>query len=411
MTRANLPSSDLFDETDAPILEALGDAYQSVPPAVLRQTIDRAVNARMDAPRPAAGRRVPLPHVRRLPLSLALAAAMLVSGLAGYLHLSAPTPVSAQPVLRRAAAVQLPPSSALHLVYRVTVTVAGGGGGKGSGAHSGSADTWIESDAAGKPIASAQTLTLDVKNIVSRYIQANGETYAYDPELRGDNTIAISPESRIDPGWLVPNHMFDGTTVAQYLNRPDQQQGVRRLPDTTLDGHAVDVVQVDGGPNRPALRTTLYFDAKTYVLRGFDATATDASYPIPSWQARLASETTMPASSAPTTTFTLGAPDDARVALPAPDFASFGTAFEATCRSTLTLKEAIGSGRTPLDACRQTNPGVTETQLVDALVAPMRRDLETALAAGQLSATQEATALQDLQTQMQTLVTSVRSGT
>ncbi|MBV9280447.1 MAG: hypothetical protein JOZ41_10235 [Chloroflexi bacterium] len=410
MTRDSTPSSSLFDQTYEPILEALDRAYASVPPVALREAMDRAVYARLTAPRPAARRRVRLPVPGRRPLTIGAALLLVLSGLAGYLHLSSPTPVSAQPVLRRAAAVQLPPGSALHLVYRVTVTVAGQSGEKGSGLHPGTADVWIESDAAGHPVLSAQTLTLAVKNIVSRYIQANGETYAYNPELRGDNVIAISSESRLDPSWLVPNHMFDGTTVARYLNQPSQQQGVQRLPDQTLDGHAVDVVQVDGGPDRPALRTTFYFDAHTYVLRGFDATAIDSSYPIPTWQVRLASDTTMPAASVPPHTFTLNAPPDARVELPAPDFAGFATAFEITCDNrALNIKAAIGSGQTPLAVCRQTNPGVTEAQLVEALAAPLRHDLEAALAAGQISAAQEATALQDLQDQMVSLVTTSRS--
>ena len=410
MTRDSNYASDLLEEAGEPILEALGRAYSSVPSPALREAMDQAVYARMALPHPASIRRFHLPTPGRRPLSVGAALLLVLGGLAGYLRLTSPTPVSAQPVLRRAAAIHLPPNSALHLVYRVTVTFAGQSGDKGAGPHSGTADVWIESDAAGNPVLSAQTLTLDVKNIFTRYIQTGGETYSHDPEGRNDNTIAISPETRHDPSWLVPNHMFDGATVARYLNAPSQQQGVQLLPEQTLDGHAVDVVQVDGGPDRPALRTTLYFDARTYLLRGFDAAGIDSSYPIPTWQARLRNETAMPASSVPPQTFTLNAPATARVDLPAPDFAGFGTAFEATCHSTLNLKAAMGSGQTPLAACRQTNPGVTETQLVEALVAPTRHDLEAALAAGQISATQEATALHDLQIQVAAIVTTSRSG-
>jgi hypothetical protein len=405
MTRDSNQSTELLDPSDEPIIEALTRAYTSSPPSSLREAMDQAVDARMSIPRRAPRRRLLLavPGRRLLP---AFAALLLVAGgLVEYLHVSSPTPVSAQPVLRRAAAVHLPPNSALHLVYRVTVTTAGD-----AGPHPGTADVWIRSDAAGHPVASVQTLTLDVKNIVTRYVQAGGETYSYDPELHDDNTIAIGPETPTDPSWLVPNHLFDGAAVAQHLNSPGQQEGVQRLADQTLVGHAVDVVQVDGDPNRPALRTTLYFDARSYLLRGFDASAIDSSYPIPTWQARLAISTTMPASSAPPHTFTLNAPATARVDLPAPDFAGFGTAFAATCHGTLNLKAALGSGSTPLAACRQTNPGVTEAQLVEALVAPTRHDFEAALAAGQISPAQEATALQDLRTEVTTLVTTKRSG-
>jgi hypothetical protein len=410
MTRDKTYSSELLPEAGEPIVEALGRAYTSVPPPDLREAMDQAVSARMAIPHQASIRWFHLPTPGRRPLSVGAALLLVLGGLAGYLHLMSPTPASAQRVLRRAAAIHLAPNSALHVVYRVTVTFAGQSGDKAAGLHSGTADAWIESDAAGNPVVSAQTLTIDVKNIFSRYIQAGGETYSYDPELRDDNTIAMGSETLLDPAWLVPNHMFDGATVARYLNAPSQQQGVQLLPEQTLDGHTVDVVQVDGGPDRPALRTTLYFDARTYLLRGFDASGIDSSYPIPTWQVRLASETTMPSSSVPPHTFTLNAPPGARVDLPAPDFAGFGTAFEATCHSTLNLKAAIGSGQTPLAACRQTNPGVTETQLVEALVAPMRHDLEAALAAGQLSTAQESTALRDLQIQISALVTTARSG-
>jgi hypothetical protein len=364
----------------------------------------------MSVPRTASGRRFHLPVPRRRPLSVGAALLLVLGGLVGYLHLTSPTPVSAQPVLRRAAAVQLPPNSALHLVYRVTVTFAGQSGDNGAGPHSGTADVWIESDAAGHPILSAQTLTLAVKNIFTRYIQAGGETYSYDPELRRDNSIAISPETPFDPSWLVPNHLFDGATVARYLNAPSQQQGVQRLPDQTLDGHAVDVVQVDGGPDRPALRTTLYFDAHTYLLRGFDATAIDSSYPLPDWHARLTNDVTIRASAVPPHTFTLNAPSDAQIDLPGPDSSAMAAAFQATCHTTLNFKAAIGSGRTPLDLCRDTNPDVTQAQLVDALVAPTRHDFDRAVADGQISQGQEDGALMTLRTEIIGFVTTARAG-
>jgi hypothetical protein len=394
--------SGLVDPGAESVLDALDRAYATVPPAQLSEAMDEALHARMVRPRPAPRRRFRIPGSGRLLLPALAAILLAAGGLVEYLHVSAPTPVSAQPVLRRAASVQLPPNSALHLVYSVTVTIPDQ---SGNGSHSGTEDTWIESDAAGRPIASVQTLSLSVKNIFTRYVQAGGETYAYDPELRGDNTIAIGPETRADPSWLVPNHMFDGATVARYLNAPDQQQGVQRLPDQTLDGHAVDVVQVDGGANRPALRTTLYFDAHSYVLRGFDASSIDGSYPIPNWQVRLVSSTQMPASSVPAHTFTLNAPADASIQLPAPDFAGFAAAFQATCHSALNLKAAVGSGQVPFAACRQTNPGVTEAQLVAALAAPVQRDLDAARAAGQISSAQEANAMHALQIALTALVT------
>jgi hypothetical protein len=293
-----------------------------------------------------------------------------------------------------------------HLTYAVTVTFPGQDSSKATGAHTGTAEVWIESDGSGTPTVSSQTLTLAVKNIYSRYIQENGETFSYDPELRNDNTILLGSEARIGASWLVPNHMFDGATVARYLNQPSQQQGVRLLPQQTLDGRLVDVVQVDGGPNLPALRTTFYFDAHTYLLRGFDATATDSSYPIPEWRARLASSVSMPSSSTPADAFRLNAPPSATVQLPPPDAVSFLTAFESTCKSSINFKQALASGRTPLAVCRESNPGVTQEVLVNALVAPFRQDLNRAVAEQQISPQQAEKGLQDAQAQMTQLVTT-----
>jgi hypothetical protein len=401
MTRDTERLSGLLEPANEPALEALDRAYTTFPPPSLREAMDQAVHARMSRPRPVPQRHFRLPSLGRLLLPALAALLLATGGLVEFLSAGSPAPVSAQSVLRRAAAVRLPPNSASHLVYRVSVTV--------EGPHSGIEDTWIESDAAGNPIATVQTLTLSVKNIFTRYVQTDGETYAYNPELRNDNTIAMRPEALADPSWLVPNHMFDGATVARYLNAPDQQQEVQRLPDQTLDGHAVDVVQVDGGANRPALRTTLYFDAYSYVLRGFDTTSIDSSYPIPTWQVRLTSSSTTPAAAVPAHTFTLNAPADASIQLPAPDFAGFTAVFQTTCHTTLSLKQAVGAGSTPLVACRQTNPSVTEAQLVTALAVPVQRDLDAARAAGQISSAQETNGIHDLQLELTTLVTTSRS--
>jgi hypothetical protein len=344
--------------------------------------------------------------IGRVFLSLGAALLLFFGGLASYSHIGTPTPVSAQAVLRHAAIIRMPANEAEHLTYAVTVTFPGQDSGKATGAHTGTAEVWIESNGSGTPTISSQTLTLAVKNIYSRYIQENGDTYSYDPELRNDNTILLGSDARIDPGWLVPNHMFDGATVAQYLNQPSQQQGVQLLPQQTLDGHLVDVVQVGGGPNRPALRSIFYFDAHSYLLRGFDATAVDSSYPIPEWRVRLTSSASMSASSAPANAFRLSAPASATVQIPPPDAAGFLTAFESTCKSSINFKQALGSGRTPLAVCRESDPGVTQAELVDALVAPFRQDLNRAVAVQQISPLQAQQGLQDIQARMTQLVTT-----
>ena len=114
----------------------------------------------------------------------------------------------------------------------------------------------------------------------------------------------------------------------------------------------------------------------------------------------------MPASSAPADVFKLNAPS-ARVELPAiVYFTSFDEAFQSACHTSLTFKQAIVSGRTPLAICQETNPSVTEGELVDALASAVDNDLPIALNAGQITSAQESAALQDLKTQIGAMVTS-----
>jgi len=400
MTRDDNRSTDLTAKKDEAILAELDRLYSAHVPPHLRDGVDRTVFSRMAAPTPARNRRLRVPSLSRVPVALVTGLAVVLGGLASISRLSAPTMASAQSVLHRAAAVRMSPNEAMHLTYAVTVSVPGQGTEKAL--LGGMADVWIESDGNGRPVRSSQMLTLAVKNLSSRYIQEGGETYSYNPELRGDNTIAIAPEARSDPSWLVPNHLFDGASVAAYLNG-EAGSGTRLLPQQTLDGHTVDAVRVDGGPNRPALRTTFYFDAQTYLLRGFDAVGIDPSYPMPSWRARLTGEVSLPASAEPAGIFKLNAPT-ARVELPAP--VSFDGTFRGVCHTSLNFKQAVVSGRTPLAVCGATNPSMTQAELVDALVNAVGSDLPIAMNAGQITPAQESEALQALRTQITAMVTS-----
>jgi hypothetical protein len=355
--------------------------------------------------------------VTRLRLvSLVAALLLALSGVVGYLRVQTPTPASAQTmrVLHRAvAALRLAPNQAAHATYRITVSVGAVAADSGkAGGLTGVADVWIQADANGAPTLSAQTLTMDKAGMNSRYIQTGQRVYAYNPEMRGDNTIVLGPDARIHPSWLVPANVFDGASVTQELSTFATQspQRVQLLPQQTLDGHTVDVIEVDGWTDRPAQRTTFYFDAQSYLLRGFDAVSRDPSYPTPSWQARLNRYTTMPATAVPPHTFTLNAPATARVVLPDlahPDaFKTLQTAFAATCHSSANIKQVLGSGQSLLAACRVTAPGVTQADLVAALAAPDK----AALAAGQITPAQETAGLAALHAQLTTLVTAPMPG-
>jgi hypothetical protein len=199
--------------------------------------------------------------------------------------------------------------------------------------------------------------------------------------------------------------VLDGAGIAQSLGALQQRspQRVQLLPEQTLDGVRVDVLQVDGWTDRPAQRTTFYFDAQSYLLRGFDAVSNDPSYPTAAWQARLSSYATAPAVSVPAQTFTLNAPATARIYVRFPDLSVFAPA----CHSSANVKDILKTGQQSLlAACQATAPAVTRANLVDAFLAPTRRALDAAAAAGQITAAQEAGGLAQQQAWLNTFVTS-----
>ncbi len=423
---------DLWPEQDPAAARAAADlerAYATAPTPHLAESIDRAVYARMmdqEAPTAAGGMSKSAPKVRRAVPRLRLAslvAAVLVtaSGVAGYLRLSSPTPAAAdtQRILRRAAAaLRLAPNEAAHVIYSVFVDSTGLGAdnkdnNKAAGGLVGLADVWVQTDASGATALSAQTLTTSKSSMASRFVQVGSQVYAYNPEMRVDDTIWINPEARIHPSWLIPRDLFNGASVAEQLNALAAQspQQVHLLPQQTLDGHTVDVIQVDGWANRPAERTTFYVDAQDYTLRGFDAVSRDPSYPMPSWQVRIDSYAAMPAASVPPHTFTLNAPATAQVArLDLADPVTVSTleaAYAAACHTaSVNLKLLLGSGQTPLASCQATAPGTTQAALVAALAAPSKAAMDAAVAAGQLTPQQEANSLPALQAQLTALVTA-----
>jgi hypothetical protein len=385
------------EQDDPATARAIADlhcAYAATPPAHLSGAMDRAVGAAMAVPRDTHS---PVPHRRRVALRLiSLGAALLLAlgGAGGYLHFSSSTPVSAQTVLRHAAAA-LAPGQVSHLTYTVTVS------GDHKGAGTGTAEVWIQANASGSPDLSAQTLTMSNNGAapVGRYVQVGDQVYAYDAS---HDAILLAQEARENPSWVLPNNIFNGAGIAQYLSAlaPQSPQRIQLLPQQTLDGHLVDVVRVDGWTDRPAQRTILYFDAESYLLRGFDASSLDPSYPTPSWQVRLSAAATMAATAVPSGTFTLNAPATARVYPPQPDLAAFG----AVCHSGANVKGLLKSGQSLLAACRATAPGVTASILVAALAAPAKATLDAAAAAGVITPAQEAGSLVWLNAQITSMV-------
>jgi hypothetical protein len=172
------------------------------------------------------------------------------------------------------------------------------------------------------------------------------------------------------------------------------------------------VIEVDGWTNRPAQRTVFYFDAQSYVLRGFDASSLDPSYAMPAWQVRLTGYSIMPAASVPAATFTLNAPATAQVHLPdfgdAAVFTTFTTAYATACHggADLNLKVLMRAGQSLLAACQAAVPGTTQDALVAALAAPEQATLDAAVASGQISAVQETNSLATLRAWLTTWLTT-----
>jgi hypothetical protein len=358
-------------------------------------------------------------------VSLATVLVLIFSGVATNLRVHSPSPVSAQTIIHRAvAALQLDPGQVAHSTYSVTVTDTGLVGKTQDGTPSGkdaqavgsiaaTADVWVQSATSGAPASSAQTLSIGKDGMDSRIVQIGQHVYAYNPEMRGDNVILIDA-GRGQPAWLLPTDVLDGASAAQELSvlATKSPQQVRLLQPETLDGHQVDVIEVDGWNNRPAQRTLFYFDSTSYVLRGFDASSDDPSYPTPSWQARLTGYSVVPAVSVPAGAFSLGSPASAQVKLN--DLgdqrvaSALNSVYVAACHAAAgsSFKSALGSGQTPLAACQATAPAMTQDGLVAALAPPGKAILDDAVAAGQITAEQEASSLATYQTWLAAFVSS-----
>jgi hypothetical protein len=174
---------------------------------------------------------------------------------------------------------------------------------------------------------------------------------------------------------------------------------------------SVDAIQADGVLDRPALRVTLYFNAATHVLQGFDAAVTDPSYAAPSWQVRLRSAATLARSAAPTGTFAVPFPSGARVGM-RPDLTALprGCGIAGKGQAPGDKARLAAPGNTILATCERNDPSLTADQIVAALAAPARAQLEEAVAGGALTQTQASDALATLQGQLGELVRGQPAG-
>lgn len=347
-----------------------------------------------DGSRTAAGRR------RLAFLVGAVATASLVVLIVGYVWLTGstplvgPTPASAATVLRAAAASVLPPGEVAHYTYSFTAQVPGGG----PMTESGTVDAWI---AGGDPTRSAQTVKVTKASGASeaplaRIIQVGGASYGYDAT---HDALTLPAEQNAAPAIVLPNEAYNGASLAQSVERlAERGSRVVGLAPQTLEGVPVNVIQADGVLGRPALRITLYFDAQSDLLRGFDADSIDPSYPTPSWRVRLQSATTMATTSTPAGMFSLEIPAGAsHVGLSAEELA-----LPSECGSS---KPASAAGSL-LAACQANDPGITAQQLASALSRSSVAELRQAVADQVLNPAEASTAQVQLEAELVHTVTA-----
>jgi len=285
-------------------------------------------------PRTAAPR---WPRQMRLRVaSLAAAVLLAVGGLAGYLRWQAPTPVSAQSVLRHTAAA-LHPVAADRVVHDVSTVHTVNAPGVNAGVSGISANTtpdvtvesWTQWDAAGMVARDDTTIfsgTSTAGPLLQRSVRTGLTTRLYSAQ--SNTTVVMTATPGPAQPQIIPNP-FDTASLRQFVL--DAQQGkngeARLLPQQKLDdGTTVDVVQVTHtqpiDPQANAATTarrfivTLYVDEETYVIHKMDIGAVNAAGTLLTSSAmRVVSYTVVPASGVPPTVFSLHAPANGRVVI------------------------------------------------------------------------------------------------
>lgn len=315
---------------DPAMRHLLGDLDRLYPTAPLspprRAAVDRAVYARLATTTTVGARLAPRQgyDMRRRLLSLAAALVLACGGLTGYLRLHAPTPVSAQTILHRAAAATARLGGTSDQVIHQVSTVATVLKLNVTPLHT-TVDQWIQLDATGALVRRAAVVHSAAGALVARILDKDGTEQLYDA---AGNTIYTNPlPAGATPWTRDPSGL---AYARQVLLAAQQNHGpqVRLLPAQTLNGVAVAVVAVDiAQPASPSplagftpqhLTATFYIDAQTYALRGMDLSELTAGAPAPIVTMRVTGRDTLPLASVPAATFALDAPAGAQVWRPAP---------------------------------------------------------------------------------------------
>lgn len=263
--------------------------------------------------------------IRRRLASIAAAALLVLSGIAGYLHWQAPTPVSAHTVLRHAAAA-LQLATAEQVTHDISIVRVANAPGVSAGVAGLTApvvtvDEWTQR--AANDVIERQDLTFtDPHGTLLQRIVQNGHTLAIS-NAQETTTMTVTP-SLPPPHQIIPDP-FDTASLRQFVL--DAQAGTNQeaqlLPQQTIAGRPVYVVhvthtlpadpQVNAAVTPHRYTVTLYIDQGTYAIRSLQMTSVNsAGALLSSTTMQVVRHNLVPVSAVPTRVFSLHAPAHAQ---------------------------------------------------------------------------------------------------
>ncbi len=228
--------------------------------------------------------------IRRRVAPVATALALALGGLGAYLHGLAPTPVSAQSILRHTAAAfsAAGPDQATHDVFAVhtlwTRGLSTAGLTAADLAPDSTYDSWVQRDADGAIMHEDIRATDPYGALLMHVVQDGWTLSAYDAKT-GTTTVTRQNPAATPLNPVLPDPL-DADSLRQFViaAQGDANQDVRALPQQTLDGSLVDVVQVshtrphgsqDTSATPRQYTGTLYVDAQTYAFRKLAMSVSD----------------------------------------------------------------------------------------------------------------------------------------
>ena len=276
-----------------------------------------------------------------------VAAAVLVLGGAGvYQHANGPAPVSAQTLLRNAAAAL--PVATDQVFHRTEVTRDLGPTGYPVTVR----DTWTQLDASGDVTRQAIDESTTSGVLMRRIVLDGAQLHEYDAvyNVATNSTISAGSPSTAD-------HDPYGVPEMRRILASAQQSTaakVQLLPEQTLDGHQVQVVKVVSPPEKKGVDgpqpvpngylnsyVLLYVDPASYGIRGMDTYVIDGrGASVLKLTMRTESSATLAPSAVPAATFAFNPPASATVAVPPPATATPSDALPISVSQTLAIQGA-----------------------------------------------------------------------